>query len=105
MKSSFKQITTCNDPDDQIHQPLRVKFNNMYVFPHINMYIPNKLPIQIAEQPTARRPARRAKKPTARQTVQRVVQSAVIVPQPTAPQPTVQSSRAARAVRRSGRKK
>ena len=106
---SFKQMSIVNTNQiDQVHDPLRVKFHNMYVFPFKSMYI-NKFPIRSAEQHVARKPARRAKKPGARQTVRTVAQPAVqTVAQPavqSAPQPTVQSARAARAVRRLDRKK
>ena len=101
-------MSIVNNQIDQIHDPLRVKFHNMYVFPIKSMYT-NKFPIRSAEQQLARKPARRAKKPGARQTVRTVAQPAVqTVAQPavqSAPQPTVQSARAARAVQRLDRKK
>ena len=113
---SFKQMSIVVNQIDQVHDPLRVKFHNMYVFPFKSMYM-NKFPIKSVEQLVARKPARRAKKPGARQTVRTVAQPAAqtaaqpavqTVAQPavqSAPQPTVQSSRAARAVRRLDRKK
>ena len=91
--------------NNQIHDPLRVKFHNVYVFPFKHMYIPNKFPIQAADQPVVRRPVRRAKKPVARKTVQAVAQPAVHTAQQLSVQPTVQSARATRAARRLDRKK
>ena len=87
------------DADQNDQQNLRVKFDNMYVFPFDTMYIPNKFPTQRAEQPTARKPVRRSKKPAARQTIQPAVQPVV---QPVV-QPEVQPVQSARTLRNARR--
>ena len=96
---------------------MRVSFNNMYVFPFKNMYIPNKFPVRAAEgvRPAVRYPARprRTKKPVAKKNAKKVARTVAQQPVPTAPPPTVQtaplpivqSARSVRALQRSGRKK
>ena len=106
-----------HDQNDQNQMNLKVKFNNVYVFPFKSMYT-NKFPTQAAEQPTTRWSVRRFKKPASRRqkTVLRqaqpvaqlpVAQPPVVQPpvvQPPVVQPPVQSGRTLRATLRAARR-
>ena len=96
-----------HDRNDQNQMNLRVKFNNVYVFPFKSMYT-NKFPTQAAEQPTTRWSVRRFKKPASRRqkTVLRQAQPVAQLPvaQPPVVQPPVQSGRTLRATLRAARR-
>ena len=94
------------DYDHYDHTSLKVKFNNVYVFPYPTMYKPNTFPTSAAEQPTARRSLRPSKKQGKRQNTPPVAQPAQPVQpvQPLQPVPPVQSARTLRASQRVARK-
>ena len=91
-----------HDQHDQNQMNLKVKFNNVYVFPFKSMYT-NKFPTQAAEQPTTRWSVRRFKKPASRRqkTVLRQAQPVAHLP---VVQPPVQSGRTLRATLRAARR-
>ena len=91
-----------HDQHDQNQMNLKVKFNNVYVFPFKSMYT-NKFPTQAAEQPTTRWSVRRFKKPASRRQ-KTVLQQAQPVAQPPVVQPPVQSGRTLRATLRAARR-
>ena len=104
---NFKPMPVDYDHYDQTS--LKVKFNNVYVFPYPTMYKPNTFPTSAAEQPTARRPLRPSKKRGKRQNtppVAKPLQPAQPVQpvQPLQPVPPVQSARTLRASQRVARK-
>ena len=67
------------DQNGQNQTKLKVKFNNVYVFPFKTMYKPNKFPIPKAEQTIARLPVRRSKKPAARQNEQEIAEKEIVL--------------------------
>ena len=94
------------DYDHYDQTTLKVKFNNVFVFPFPTMYKPNTFPTSAAEQPTARRPLRPSKKRGKRQNTPPVAKPLQPVQpvQPLQPVPPVQSARTLRASQRVARK-
>ena len=77
---NFMQPMPINyDQNGQNQTKLKVKFNNVYVFPFKTMYKPNKFPIPEAEQTIARLPVRRSKKRAARQNEQEIAEKEIVL--------------------------